>query len=175
MVLAAILFALSSGAVTVLSVGASDVGLFVLATIVNSGPWASCLLGALVVLGPRFRVAWVGALAGIALGFVLGRFAVDLALRIEARGRWVLGPAAQSLQVTVAWALADGVVTGALFAVALWLSKPEERAPESSGTMIGRLPDASGYRFASVLTLDQSGGGHGDRTSHAVGVSLVAP
>lgn len=123
--LAAVVYVLFSSPVTALLVG-SPLGLFHPGGLVLRTLWASCLLGALAVLGPRIRPAWAGAFAGVTVGFLVGGLASAVASPILFPGSLVAGTIAQQLPRALGWGLAHGVVTGGLFALAVWLLKPEQ-------------------------------------------------
>lgn len=119
--LAAVVFAVTSSLATSWLVGGSAVWAILLPSIAGMTLWAACFLGALALLGTHVRPAWAGVFAGAVVGTLIGGLASALVLPMISRGQ--AGP---SLAAWIPWALARGVVTGALLAIAVRLLKPEQ-------------------------------------------------
>jgi len=124
-VLAALVFALSSTPVTAL-LGGLQVALFHPGSLVLRALGASCFLGALALLGSWLRPSWAGVFAGVLAGSLLQALVTSLASPVLFPSRIVGLQVLSQLLRAAAWAFAHGLVAGVLFAIAVWLLKPEQ-------------------------------------------------
>ena len=134
-VLAAVVFALCCTPVTTL-LGGFQVAPFHLGSMVLRALGALCFLGALALIGSWLRPAWAGVFAGVLAGSLLQALVTSLASPVLFPNRVGALPVLSQLLRAEAWAFAHGLVAGVLFAIAVWLLKPEQ---ESGRRTIGPL------------------------------------